>query len=167
MRLRRQLINYTDAMDSFATPRLRVCVLVVALAAGCASSTAVNPPAAEIKIEQMPASEFVVKQQGAVSIAYQMTVRNRSAAPIKLRKLEMRTIGRSPYSLRDTPVTFDQTVEAGKEAVVTFEMWVDSQGGLSKPSEKVFVSGIAYFETANGPFQTSFTQSFSQPKKSD
>ena len=83
---------------------LAVTCALPLLAVRCASSTpAAQAPVVDIQVEQLPDSGFAVQNRGAVSTAYQMSVRNRSNAAITLRKVEMRTVGRSPYLLRNEP----------------------------------------------------------------
>lgn len=131
---------------------------------GCATSTnASSPVEGEVRIEQLPDAGFAVEERGALSIAYQMSVQNRSADTMTLRKVEMQTIGRSPYTLRKEPVALNATIEPGQEGLVTFTMWSYSQGQRSEVRSVVWVSGILYFDTAKGSFTKAFTQSFREP----
>src|SRR5215831_7293069 len=66
--------------------RLSIPLASLFLAFSCGSSTALSTSEPEIRIEQLPASAFDVQQRGAVSIAYRMTVRNRSTEPITLQQ---------------------------------------------------------------------------------
>ncbi len=147
-----------------AVQRFRALLgVLLLLSFGSASPPDLNVADAEIQIEQLPASDFVVKQGGAISIAYQITVRNRSAEELTLRQLEMRAVGRSPYVLRNTPVSFHETIAPGKETALPFEMWANVQEGRANPSDRVWVTGTAYFESAGGPRRKDFSQSFAQP----
>jgi len=141
-----------------------VLLTSLALVSGCAtSSTPVGSTDPEIKIEQLPDSGFVVEEKGSVSIAYQMTVRNPSLDPITLKQIEMQAIGRSPYLLRKDPVTVNETIEPGKEAVVPFSMWSYPRAEGSKPHELVSVQGTAQFDTKTGTLRKSFAQQFRAP----
>src|SRR5437667_566715 len=80
------------------------------LAFGCATSSDTSRAGAnattgavELTIEQLPDAGFAAEDRGATSIAYQMTVQNRSGDPVTLRRIEMKTVGRSPYTLRNAP----------------------------------------------------------------
>lgn len=141
--------------------------VLLLLLPGCASTptaaTAVPGPVSEIRIEQLPDSEFVVEQKGAVSISYLMTVRNTSAEPVKLRMVEMQAVGRSPYVLRNTPATLDETIEPGAEKTVTFSMWAVPQE-RSRKGDLVWLRGTATFESAAGTYRKAFEQSFAPPK---
>lgn len=153
-------------MYSAATRALRIALIPLALlfAPACSSSTAGSATDPVIRIEQLPATEFTVEKEGAVSIGYQITVLNRSSEPIRLRRLEMQALPRSPYSLRNTPVTLDQMVAPGKEEVVAFSMWGYPHAERSATAKLVSLQGVAYFENAAGTFQKEFTQSFREPQ---
>lgn len=143
-----------------------IFVITIALSLlGCATTAPDGEAAAtpEIRIEQLPRSEFDIEQRGAVSIAYQMVVRNRSTEPITLREVTMKTVGRSPYALRNTPVSLNETVEPGGEATVTFSMWSDPREGRPATPQQVWVRGTARFKTATAEFATTFSQSFREP----
>ena len=138
-------------------------VLPLILVIGCATTNTAVLPKAELRIEQLPDAGFAVEERGAVSIAYQMTVENRSAGVITLRKVEMHTGGRSPYTLRKEPATMNETIEPGKTAQVIFTMWSLSREQRSTVSEMVFVNGVAYFDSDQGSFEVPFAQSFREP----
>ena len=132
--------------------------------AGCATTNAPDLlPEVDLQIEQLPDSGFAVEDRGAVSIAYQMTVRNRSTDVLTLRKIEMQTSGRSPYTLRNEPVTLNETIEPGKEVVATFTMWGYPREQRSDIRRVVWVSGVAYFDSEKGSVKKAFTQSFREP----
>ena len=136
-------------------------VFLIALA--CASSPAVQDTAKpEIELAQLPSSEFTAEMRGAVSMAYQMTIRNPSAEVLTLHALEMKTVGRSPYVLRDDTLSFDQRILPGEEVSVVFEMWAYPEPSRST-GKQVWVRGTATFESPSGNFNTVFSRSFLQP----
>lgn len=138
-------------------------LVIAAFVVGCTSAAPVTAVRPEIRIEQMPRSEFDVEHQGATSIAYQMTVRNPFNEPITLQRVTMQAVGRSPYLLRDTPATLDQTIEPGGEATVTFSMWAYPREGQSSSGNTVWVQGDATFLTSTGTVTEKFSDSFHQP----
>lgn len=129
----------------------------------CATTTTTADRKADLRIEQLPDAGFAVEDRGAVSVAYQMTVENRSTGAITLRRVEMRTAGRSPYTLRKEPATMNETIEPGQTAQVIFTMWSFSQEQRSAGREMVFVNGVAYFDSDQGSFEVPFSQSFREP----
>ena len=146
-----------------AAARSLVVVVPFVFLMGCASTTTADRTKADLRIEQLPDAGFAVEDRGAVSVAYQMTVENRSTGAITLRKVEMRTAGRSPYTLRKEPATMNETIEPGKTAQVIFTMWSFSQAQRSTVRGMVFVNGVAYFDSDQGSFEVPFTQSFREP----
>jgi len=129
---------------------------------GCATPGKPAVMKADLRIEQLPDAGFAVEDKGAVSIAYQMSVRNQSTAVITLRKIEMR-ISRGPYTLRKEPATMNEAIEPGAVGSVTFTMWSYPQAQRSSAREMVWVNGIAYFDSETGSFTIPFTQSFREP----
>ena len=138
-----------------------VTVLVFALA--CASSTDTSSVAVDLKIVQLPDAGFAVEDKGAFSVAFQMTVRNRSTETITLRQVEMKTVRDSSYTLRNTPAVLNEKIEAGQEAVVVFTMWKYLGERRSTVRGTIWVSGTAYFDTTKGSYKKEFTQSFREP----
>jgi len=93
-----------------------------------------------------------------------LTVRNPFAEPIRLTKLDMKTVGRSPYVLRDEQVPLNETIAPGTDTPVVFSMWAIRRAQVASRNDKVWVQGIATFEGPNGTFKKSFSQSFAEPK---
>lgn len=143
--------------------RSLVVVVPIGLLMGCTTAAAPDRAKAELRVEQLPDAGFAVEERGAVSVAYQMTVENRSSGAITLRRVEMHTGGRSPYTLRKEPATMNETIEPGKTAQVLFTMWSFAQEQRSTVREMVFVNGVAYFDSEQGSFEVPFSQSFREP----
>jgi hypothetical protein len=137
--------------------------VLLSLVCVCGSGTAADLPQPDIEVRQLPRSEFDVEQRGAVSIAYEMVVRNRSQQPITLRQVKMKTVGRSPYSLKDAAVSFNEHIEPGQTATVTFSLWAYPRSGRRAGPERVWVRGTAAFESDQGAFVIRFSQSFREP----
>lgn len=140
-------------------------VLAIAL---CLSAVSVSAPAAdssqpEIEVRQLPRSEFDVEQRGAVSIAYEMVIRNPSQQAITLREVTMKTVGRSPYVLKNAAVPFTERIEASEDAKVTFSLWAYSRNSGQGAHAMVWVRGSAEFESEGRTFVTKFSQSFRIP----
>lgn len=140
-----------------------LCVPLLLVVACASSSTDLRSHDVEVQVEQLPDAGFAVEDRGAVSIAYQMTVKNRSSDPITLRRIEMRTSGNSPYTLRDTPAELNETIAPGAEATVPFTMWSYPREQRSGARKIVSVNGTAHFETASGTLRKEFAQSFREP----
>ncbi len=132
-----------------------VCLLAVSIAA--------SPKLLELKIEQLPDTGFEMHKRGAISVAYQMTIKNLADAPIRLKEIRMHTVGRSPYQLINEPAELTDTIEAGKEATVVFSLWrADSDTKQSKRAT-VWVEGALTYESASGAATHKFSTSFKEP----
>lgn len=143
---------------------LQVMVVVALGNARCASSSSDQAPSSlEVHITQLPDSGFAVENRGATSVAYEMLVRNHSTGAVTLRSVEMRTVGRSPYSLRSEPAALSQTIEAGKETTVTFSMWSYAQQKGSTSENTVWVNGTVHYTGTSGEASQPFAQSFRAP----
>jgi hypothetical protein len=141
---------------------MKIAVSFLLLLAGCATQAALDSNASDLRIEQLPDAGFAVQDRGATSVAYEMTVRNPRNEPVVLRRIEMKTVGRSPYKLRSEPATVSETIEPGAESRVSFTMWSYAHEP-SKVKQMVFVSGTLHFESARGNFTQAFTDSFREP----
>lgn len=139
---------------------LRTLAVVLVLLPLSASADSARPV---IKITQLPRSEFDVERRGAVSIAYSVVIRNPSQQAVTLKKLSMKTVGRSPYTLQDEAVTFDERIEPGSEATVTFSLWASRKTTERAAHATVWVRGNAGFESDGQTFVTKFSDSFREP----
>ena len=137
--------------------------VVLLLVCGCASSAPAAAPDVDLQLTQLPDAGFAVENRGAISIAYELSVKNRTAEAITLRRIEMRTMGDSPYHLRDAPADVEQTIAAGRDATVTFTMWAYPQEQRSNAKKIVRVNGVAQFDRVGGPVRKEFTLSFREP----
>ena len=136
--------------------RVSAIVLLLLLALGSVADS--TQPV--ISVKQLPRSEFDVERRGAVSIAYEMLIRNPSQQALTLRRITMKTVGRSPYTLKDEAVDLAERIEAGGEATVTFSMWANRK---SERRATVWVRGTARFESDSGTFVRKFADSFREP----
>ncbi len=134
---------------------LLLCLIAVRMTAA--------PKVFDIRLEQLPDTGFEMHKRGAISIAYQMTVRNLSDAPLKLKGIRMRTVGRSPYQLLNEPAELTDSVEAGKEATVVFTLWRAESDSKQTRHATVWVEGTLSYETSSGAATQKFSTSFKEP----
>jgi hypothetical protein len=148
---------------SSAMRSVAVALWVLLLFAGCASSSGSDTTALDLRIVQLPDEGFAVEERGAVSVAYEITVHNRSLEAMTLRSIEMRTTKGSPYQLRAEPATLDLAVEPGKRGSATFTMWSHSRSQRSKTKRTVWVNGSIGIETSGHTIKKAFVLSFREP----
>lgn len=138
----------------------RKLFVLFALAWSC-SQTKVDLLKPSVAIGQVPIPVFLLERPGSISVTYQMQITNPSSEPVTLRRLDLQTVGSSPYMLRRLPLMFRQVVQPNETVVVTFDAWGYARGGRVGASEPVTVRGIAYFDTPEGMVQKVFMQIFS------
>lgn len=141
---------------------MRIVLVLCLFVAGCVTPGGVSPGAGDVRIVQLPDEGFAIQDRGATSVAFEMTIRNPRNEAVVLRKIEMKTVGRSPYKVRSEPALVSETMEPGAEARVSFTMWSYAHDP-SKAHQMVFVSGTLHFDGASGTFTMPFTQSFREP----
>lgn len=147
--------------------------LVCAAAAACAGSTAsktadakslnLNEP--QVRLVQLVGPADQQFPQGEIEVKYSLGVGNVTGEPIKLRRLQLETVGTGgPYVLKKDTYYFDVDVPAGEAKEV--EVWAKAYGTGTAYSldarAPVTVRAIAYFESARGNFRKVFTQNFTQ-----
>jgi hypothetical protein len=137
--------------------------LLLVLFSACATSDGSSSSPVDVRIEQLPDAGLSVEDRGFLSVAYQLTVRNRSTDPITLQRIAMKTVRNSCYSLRDEAVALTETIETGQEAIVPISMWRTAGETRSTVRDLVWVSGTLEFTSAQGTFKRSFMQSFREP----
>ena len=150
-------------MNNTVMRRLAAAGFLGLLVFGCASAPKTAGPDLELQLQQLPDAGFAVEERGAVSIAYDLAVKNGLGEAVTLRKIEMHTIGESPYTLRDTAAEMNEIVPPGEEGHVTFTMWAYPREGRSSTKKAVWVSGVAWFDRSAGSFRKEFTLSFREP----
>jgi hypothetical protein len=116
----------------------------------------------EIGLYQEPISRFLLQYPGQISVPFQMEVRNPSGEPVKLKRLELLTVGSGAYQVRRLPMSFNEVIGPGQTRVIPFTSWAYAQGGRTGANEPVTIRGIAYFEGPDGMFRKVFTQHLSQ-----
>jgi hypothetical protein len=134
---------------------------ILALSVLSCSQNKVNLLRPDVAIGQVPIPQFLLERSGPISVTYQMQITNPSGEPMTLRRLDLQTVGSSPYVLRRLPLLFNKVVPPNETVVVTFDAWGYARGGRVGASEPVTVRGIAYFETPEGTLQRVFMQNFS------
>jgi hypothetical protein len=129
-------------------------LLLLLAAAGCATGSK-NQPVPEIEFVQLVGTSDV-QTIGPFDVKYGMRVRNPSAQPITLRRIEVRQIGAGTYQLvRNVPVLVRETIEPGGAVEVSFWQHAFSRvlPGSFGSSEPVTLRVIAFFDSPGGNFQ--------------
>lgn len=145
-------------------PLLLALLAATMLAGGCSSAS--NPAAAqrpEIVLDQLVGPADLGYPGGRLDIQYQMSVINHAPTAIRLRRLDISSVGGGAYFLRREALPFDELIEPEHRATVTFWVHALQAGSFGRGSnEPVTIRGIVYFDGTAGRFQQIFMRDLSQ-----
>jgi hypothetical protein len=132
----------------------RAASIVLVFIAGCASSrSSGNDP--EIRLVQTSSvAEAARNVQGAIPVAFRLTIRNTLQTPLTLKRLELQSIGEGAYSLSPLTRSYDRVIQPGAEE--SFDMWgsANASATILGANGPVTIRAIAQFDAASGSFQT-------------
>jgi hypothetical protein len=148
--------------------RLAVPALLALAAISCSSSGSkpnqnANLLRPEIAIEQLVGPADLGYPGGQVDVQYQVTVGNRSAEPITLRRIEVSSVGGGAYRLRRESYPFNATLGANQQGSIQFWAHALQAGPVFRGStEPVTLRAILYFQSPAGSFQQIVMKSLEQ-----
>jgi hypothetical protein len=129
-------------------------LLVVACASNHSAGNKIPDP--EVKLDQtstMPgAAEYVT---GGIPVSFRMSVTNRAAIPITLRRVEVTSIGEAGgYMLQQTSVSFNVTLQPGASDAVNFTVSAVNAGyNVTGSNEPVTIRVTSVYDTPEGALQ--------------
>jgi len=137
--------------------RLAPAALFLLAAAGCSSSRPggdaklIKP---EISIEQVVGPAELGYPGGLIDVQYEVTIANRSAEPLSLRRIEVSSVGGGAYRLRRESFPFNVTVPADRQGTLRFWAHALQSGAVFRGSnEPVTLRAILFFDSPAGRFQ--------------
>jgi len=133
--------------------RDRLLIVALLVLAACAS----NPPKDEgppigIDLALANGATSILYFAGPVSLQFEATLTNPTDMPVTLRRLDLRTLGGSSFSMRATGTAFHVEVPPHGSKSVTMSAWGNSRGGMIAESEPIQLQATAYFDSPKGPF---------------
>ena len=131
--------------------RIRI-ILLVLLAAACASTPQESGPPVTVQLTQLNGSSNVFYFPGPVNIQYQVAVNNPTDQAVTLRRLDLRTEGFGAYALRTSGSPMNVKVAPKSTATFTVSAWGQSRGGYLASTEPVSLYATAYFDAPGGTF---------------
>lgn len=139
-------------------------ILFALVFASCASTKQPDIPQPGIGIEQMVGPAQLGYPYGPIEVKYNFAVQNNATEPITLVRVDIQTINPAggAYSLRREFHNFKQEIPPNSIGIVTFWARAFGWGRGLRENEPVSVRGVAYFDTARGPFQKVFIRELSQ-----
>ncbi|HVR38456.1 MAG TPA: hypothetical protein VMU84_05120, partial [Thermoanaerobaculia bacterium] len=97
-----------------------------------------------------------------INVQYRLTINNPTNDEVKLRRLELQTIGPGAYSLRTGASPITATIPANSSITIPLSAWGRAPGGFFRSNEPVTLRGVAYFDSRNGAFLRQFNEVLSQ-----
>jgi hypothetical protein len=135
-------------------------VLLIALS-GYAWAASDSSPKLNISLEQLSSSGDMFYFRGPINIQYRLTVGNPTDQPVKLKRLELSSLGPGSYSIHTGSSPVARAIPANGTTSITLSAWGRSAGGYIRSEEPVTIRGVAYFEGPNGhSFVRQFVENF-------
>ena len=138
--------------------KLAVSAAVLLLTACSINQSAGNKvPDPEVRLDQtstMPgAAEYVT---GGIPVSFQLSVTNRAAIPITLKRVEVTSVGEAGgYTVPQTRIPFSLSLPSGATDAVNFTVSAVATGmNVTGANEPVTIRVISIYDTAEGALQT-------------
>jgi hypothetical protein len=137
----------------------KLAALSVLLAVACVTNNTAGSkvPDPEVRLDQtstMPgAAEYVT---GSIPVSFLMSVTNRAAIPITLKRAEVASIGEAGgYIVQQTSVPFNVTLAPGASDSVAFTVSAVNVGNnVTGANEPVTIRVTSIYDTSEGALQT-------------
>jgi hypothetical protein len=145
----------------------QLAIAALFLLAACASAPS-GPKgeiaAPEFAIEQLVGPRDLNFPEGEVDVQFSVRIGNRSAVPMKLRRIQLRTVNPEggAYTLVPRTYFFNATVDAGREKTITFWAHAIMYGRSPREYEPVTLRGVADFEVPGGHYTHIFNGEMNQ-----
>ena len=97
-----------------------------------------------------------------MNVQFALSVANTTNQPVKLNRIEIRTIGSGAYTIRSTSTNINIDIAPGQARTVLLAVWGYSRGGQLASTEPVTVRATAYFTGPSGAFVRLFSEYFTQ-----
>jgi len=151
---------------------LAACTLLISCGSTGGAKTAAEVGTVEPTVEllQLIGPEQLNWESGVIEMKYALRVLNNAAEPIKLRQIQIRTIGETgPYAIPASTYFFQESIPPGAERDIVFFAKAASNGdkyGIDAQSP-ISVRTTAHFEAPQGNFRTTQTVNLGQSFKND
>lgn len=135
--------------------------LALLLAAGCASNASMassSVPGLEIHLAQANAPTNMYYFRGPVNVQYQLQITNPTSQTLKLRQINLQTMGAGAYRLRTGDSPMNYTIPPNSTITLPLSAWAYASGGFLQSGEPVSIRGLAYIDWPNGSFVRQFTE---------
>ncbi|HEV7243215.1 MAG TPA: hypothetical protein VGQ36_28570 [Thermoanaerobaculia bacterium] len=136
-------------------------LLALGLSASCATQRPDGPERApRVKIEQVgDVLVMGVAPSGGIPMEYRLTIENPFDHEVKLRSVEIETVGQSGgYSMNRVRHPFDETIAARASHELSFRAWIRvlTEGETRSVDHPVMLRGTARFDSSSGGMTRNF-----------
>jgi hypothetical protein len=140
-------------------------ILLLLLLAACASSTPDDPnaPAVTLHLQQYESAQDAYLFSGTVNVTFALSASNTTNQPVRLNRLEIRTVSSGAYSIRPTSIPINADLAPGQAITMPVSVWGYARGGHMSATEPVTVRGTAYLTGPSGSFIRLFSEYFRPP----
>jgi hypothetical protein len=149
----------------------RIALAALTLLTACASSSTPQPTGREpqLLIQQLSnIPEAARNITGRISVQYALSVTNVTPAALRLKRIDVQSIGYGAYTLTATSLPFDVEIAPGETKTVQFwgAAFIDTTTimGANGP---VTLRAVAQFDSARGPVRTTVVQQVHESGFSD
>jgi hypothetical protein len=136
---------------------MKHAVLILILLAGCASSPQ-NDPNITFHLQQYESEANAYTFNGALNLAFAISVTNTTNQPVKVSRLEIRTIGSGAYTIRPTSIPINMDLGPGEAKSMPLSVWGYARGGHMASTEPITIRGTAYLTGPTGAFLRLFSE---------
>jgi hypothetical protein len=139
---------------------MRHAALILLLFAGCASSAQndANTPNITFHLEQYESATNAYTFNGALNLAFALSVTNTTNQLVKINRLEIRTIGSGAFTIRPTSIPINMDLGPGEAKTMPISAWGYALGGHMASTEPVTIRGTAYLTGPSGAFLRLFSE---------
>jgi len=139
---------------------MRRAVLLLVVLAGCASSVQDDPNAPNITfhLEQYESPANAYTFNGALNLAFALSVTNTTNQPVKINRVEIQTIGSGAFTIRRTSIPINMDLGPGEARSLPISAWGYARGGHIASTEPVTIRGTAYLTGPKGAFLRLFSE---------
>jgi type 1 fimbria pilin len=141
----------------------RRAFLILLLLTACTSGSPDDPNAPQITLHlEQYESPNAYTFSGPVNVSFALSVANTTNQPVKLNRIEIRTVSSGAYSIRPTSTNINLDIAPGQSRTIPFSVWGYARGGQVSATEPVTVRATAYFTGPQGAFVRLFSEYFAQ-----